>query len=635
MSGAAVVAPSVAPALAQHTGMGAIPYVGGVTFRVWSMFADAVFVAGDFNAWSATATPLARDGTSNYWSVDVPGAVVGQAYKFVLPYAAKPGRNAFRMDPYARSIKPDANGVLNSIVASTDTPYEGGSYSTPLWNEAVLYELHIPTFNATAGSPGTFDTAMVRLPDLAQLGVNAIEIMPLGQFSGSASTGYNPGYIFAVEDEYGGPDGFRIYVNAVHSQKIAMILDVVYNHVDGLDLWQFDGWSIEGIECSWCAGHSPQPNYVDGGIYFFEDSRAHTPYTHARFDVGRVEVQTYLFDNVKRWLEDRFLDGLRFDSIPSIRDIQDEFDHYKLEQAVPEGISLLRSFNEHVQQNQPWKIMIAEDLQGYGAITSPVSAGGYGFNAQWDDDFCWKLRTAATAAPDNLRNIGDLAGAIAAMNGANAFQSILYSENHDKDDPRQGGRLPAMIGNGNAGSWFAKKQSTLAACVVLSAAGIPMLFMGQEFLEYRPFPNYGAIPDPIDWGLKDTYGGIWAMYRDMIALRRNVSGKTRGLCGRNVHVLPVSGDNVLVYHRWDQGGAGDDVVVVCNFANQKYANYQIGVPGSGMWRVRFNSDSSFYDSGFENWPCFDTDANGAGLNGMPCSASVGLGAYTCLVLSQD
>jgi 1,4-alpha-glucan branching enzyme len=641
MSGPAAVAPSVAPALAQYTGMGAIPYVGGVTFRVWSMFADAVFVAGDFNGWSATATPLARDGTSNYWSVDVPGAAVGQAYKFVLPYAAKPGRNAFRMDPYARSIKPDANGVLNSIVASTDTPYEGGTYSTPLWNEAVLYELHIPTFNATAGSPGTFDTAMVRLPDLVQLGVNAIEIMPLGQFSGSASTGYNPGYIFAVEDEYGGPDGFRIYVNAVHSQKIAMILDVVYNHVDGLDLWQFDGWSIEGIECSWCAGHSPQPNYVDGGIYFFEDSRAHTPYTHARFDVGRPEVCTYLFDNVKRWLEDRFLDGLRFDSIVSIRNIQDEFDNWKLEQPVPEGIKLLQSFNQHVQTTQPWKIMIAEDLQSDGLITAPVSSGGYGFNAQWDDNFCGKLRWAATAPNDNQRNIGDLGGSIAAMNGANAFQSILYDENHDKDDPKQGGRLPAIIGNGQADSWFAKKQSTLAACVVLSAPGVPMMFMGQEFLEYRPFPNYGGPPtdygdpQPIDWGRKDTYSGIWTLYRDMIGLRRNGSGKTRGLCGRNVHVLPVFGDNVLAYHRWDQGGPGDDVVVVCNFANQKYASYQIGLPRSGMWRVRFNSDSNSYDGYFDNWPSFDTDASGAGLNGMPFSASVGLGAYTCLVLSQD
>ena len=192
-------------------------------------------------------------------------------------------------------------GNLNGIVASRDTAYESGTYTTPLWNEAVLYELHIPTFNGSAGSPGTFDTAMVRLPDLGKLGVNAIEFMPLGQFSGSAGTGYNPGYIFAVEDEYGGADGFRIYVNAAHSLGIALILDVVYNHVDGLDLWQFDGWSIDGVPCSWCLPHAT--NYVNGGIYFFQDGRAHTPFSHARFDVGRPEVCRYLFDNVTGCLE--------------------------------------------------------------------------------------------------------------------------------------------------------------------------------------------------------------------------------------------------------------------------------------------------------------------------------------------
>jgi 1,4-alpha-glucan branching enzyme len=213
----------------------------------------------------------------------------------------------------------------------------------------------------------------------------------------------------------------------------------------------------------------------------------------------------------------------------------------------------------------------------------------------------------------------------------------LYDENHDQDDPRtwRGGRLPAIIGNGQADSWFAKKQSTLAACVVLTAPGIPMLFMGQEFLEYRPFPNYGAYPDPIDWGRKDRYHGIWTLYRDTIRLRRNWFNNTRGLRGRNVHVLPVFGDNVLVYHRWDQGGPGDDVVVVCNFANQRYANYQVGMPRPGLWRVRFNSDSRDYDGYFDNWPSFDADANGLALNGMPCSADVSIGAYTCLVLSQD
>ena len=357
MSAASVPAiPSVAPASAEHTGMGAIPYPGGVTFRVWSIFADSVSVVGDFNGWSPTETPLARDGTSNYWSVDVPGATVGQAYKFFLPYAAKPGRSPYRMDPYAGSVITDTSGNMNAVVASRDTAYQGSSYNTPPWNEAVIYELHIPTFNATPalpgipGSAGTFDTAMVRLPELAALGINAIEIMPLGEFSGSASTGYNPGYIFAVEDTFGGPDGFRTYVNAAHSLGIAVLLDVVYNHVDGLDLWQFDGWSIEGDACSWCAPQPP-PVAVDGGIYFFPDSRALTPFSHARFDVGRPEVCQYLFDNVTRWLEARFIDGLRFDSIVSIRNIQDQYDNWKLEQPVKEGIALLQRVNQHVREH--------------------------------------------------------------------------------------------------------------------------------------------------------------------------------------------------------------------------------------------------------------------------------------------
>ena len=625
----------VAPAAPDHTGMGAIPYDQGVTFRVWTPFADSVSVVGDFNNWTPFATPLARDGKSNYWSVDVPGAKVGQGYKFYLPYAANASHNPYRMDPYARSVAADNGNILNSIVASTDTAYDNSSYNTPPWNQAVVYELHIPTFNALPSPqpPGTFESAMERLPELSALGINAIEIMPLGQFSGSASTGYNPGYIFAVEAAFGGPDGLRTFVNAAHAEGIAVILDVVYNHVDGLDLWQFDGWSVEGRDCSWCAPQPP-PVAVNGGIYFFEDSRAHTPFSHARFDVGRPEVCQYLFDNVTRWLENRFLDGLRFDSIVSIRNIQDQYDNWRLEQPVPEGIALLQRFNQHVQSNQSWKIMIAEDLQGDTSITAPLENKGLGFDAQWDDTFCGKLRWAATAPSDNQRNLADLAGSISAMNGENAFHSILYSENHDKDDPRQGGRLPAIIGNGQADSWFAKKQSTLAACAVLTAPGIPMLFMGQEFLEYRPFPNYNGYPEPIDWSRKDIYNGIWTLYRDIIRLRRDWNDNTRGLRGRNVHVLPVFGDNVLVYHRWDQGGEGDDVVVVCNFANQRYTNYQIGMPLPGMWRVRFNSDSRDYDAYFDNWPSFDTDANGPALNGMPYSANMSLGAYTCLVISQ-
>jgi 1,4-alpha-glucan branching enzyme len=517
---------------------------------------------------------------------------------------------------------------MKAVVTAQDTPYVGGNFSTPRWNEAVVYELHIPTFSTKPdGSSGTFETALAKLPDLADLGINAIEIMPLGEFEGITSTGYNPGYIFAVEDTWGGPDAFRDFVNQAHALGIAVIIDVVYNHLAGTDLWQFDGWSHAG-QCPY------DQQGVNGGIYFFGDWRAHTDYSHARFDVGRPEVCQYVYDNAMRWLQQRYCDGLRFDSVVNIRAVQV---NGSIVADVPEGQAILRRINQGIRDTQPWKISIAEDLQGFGAITQPVSDGGYGFNAQWNNDFCASLRNAAIAASDSGRNIPGLAASIAAISGNNAFQSVVYSENHDQDDPNhwQGGRLPQLIGNGQSDTWNAKKQSTLAAAVLMTVPGLPMIFEGQEFLEYRPFPNYGADPAPIDWGRRTQFGGIRNLYRDLIRLRRNWFSNTRGLRAANTHVLPVFADNMLVYHRWDQGGPADDVVVVCNFSSQSYANYAIGLPSPGIWRVRFNSDASAYDAYFGGWNTFDTDANGPGINGMPCSGTIGIAAYTCVILSQD
>jgi len=603
---------SVAPADPSHTGMGAIPYDGGVTFRVWQLFGDSVSVVGDFNGWTPGATPLAQDGNSGYWSVDVPGATVGQAYKFYIPRAATPDNNPYRMDPYATSIQ-QSNGNMNALVAPQNTPYISGNYTTPPWNQAVVYELHIPTFSTQAdGSAGTFESALAKLPDLADMGINAIEIMPLGEFEGITSTGYNPGYIFAVEDTWGGPDGFRDFVNQAHALGIAVIVDVVYNHLAGTDLWQFDGWGQAGD----CPYDGPP---IDGGIYFFQDYRAHTDFSHARFDFGRPQVCQYVYDNATRWLNQRFADGLRFDSVVNIRAVQV---NGSIVTGVPEGVAILQSINQGIQDSQGWKITIAEDLQGDAQITAPVNAGGLGFNAQWNNDFCGSLRNAALQPLDSERNIPGLASSIAAISNGSAFHW-------------QGGRLPNLIGNGQFDNWFAKKQSTLAAAVVLTVPGLPMIFEGQEFLEFAPFPNYGANPQPIDWSLRTQFAGIRNLYRDLIYLRRDWFDNSSGLRGANTNVLPVFADNVLVYHRWDQGGPGDDVVVVINFADVSYTGYRIGLPRAGVWRVRFNSDSSAYDAYFGNWNSFDTEADGPALNGMPLSGTIGIGPYTCVILSQD
>src|SRR5262249_16212034 len=150
-----------------------------------------------------------------------------------------------------------------------------------------------------------------------------------------------------------------------------------------------------------------------------------------------------------------------------------------------------------------------------------------------------------------------------------------------------GARLPEAINPGAADGFFAQKRSTLGAALVLTAPGIPMLFMGQEFLESGAWSD----ADELDWTKVERFASIRMLYRDLIHLRRNRSGTTGGLLGQNLHVHHVNDvDKVIAFHRWDQGGPRDDVVVIANFANRAYRAYRIGLPRRGRWRVRFNGD---------------------------------------------
>jgi 1,4-alpha-glucan branching enzyme len=600
--------------------MGALPYYGGVGFRVWAQFASAVFVGGDFNGWSSDANPLASEG-NGYWSVDVPGASAGQQYKFFIPNVG------WRIDPYAKSLSlPNQN----CVVASNSTIYDAPGYATPAWNELVIYELHVETFlfdPYSYNGHGSLNSVAYKLPYLADLGINAIEIMPLGQFLGDCSTGYNPSYIFAVEDEWGGPDAFRNLVNQAHQLGIAVIVDVVYNHLGGADtgdMWQFDGW--------WGGGTCPfDGSGANGGVYFYNDWRAHTAFAHTRFDYGRAEVCQYLRDNAMLWLQGRFCDGLRFDSVGTMRNVLDQNNDPQYD--IPEAWWLLQRINNEVAATQPWKITIAEDMKENEAITLSTGAGGAGFGAQWGSSFLYTLRDAAIAQNDQDRDMQSVSDLIQQSYNGNAFARVICTETHDAADAKYGdGRVPAQIWPDIPYSWVSKKRSTLAAAVVLTAPGIPMLFMGQEFLAAAPFDGNTQL----DWSELYFHGGIHDMYRDMIHLRRNWYNNTRGLKGQGVQAYPLNGvDNMLVYHRWDQGGAGDDVVVACNFANVGYTAYTIGFPQSGMWRVRFNSDWNGYSSDFQNWYTYDTDANGPSLDGMPVSGNIGIGPYTCVIFSQD
>lgn len=610
--------------------MGANPYsdssTSGVTFRVWAPFASSVGVAGTFNCWSLTANPLVSEG-NGFWSADVEGARAGDQYKFVL---GTPAGSTWRMDPYVTQIIHNA-GNLNGVIEIPATGYAAPDYSTPAWNELVIYEMHIRTFLPGDGSVedaggntiktsdgayiGSFASAESKLDYLRDLGVNAIELMPLGEFTGDISAGYNPAYIFAIEDEFGGPDGFRGFVNAAHQRGIAVIVDVVYNHLGDSagDMWQFDGWSQNG----------------KGGIYFYNDWRSRTDWGDTRFDYGRGEVRQYLRDNALRWLQQRFADGIRWDSVGSIRNVKDQ--NNDPGDDIPEGWSLCQWINSEIQNAQPWKISIAEDMKDNDWITKAQGIGGAGFSAQWGAGFVNTLRSCLITPDDNSRDMYAISSMLSQRFNNGAFERVIFTESHDADS-NGSQRLPEMISPGNAWSWWAKKRSTLGAAVAMTAPGVPMLFMGQEFLAAGWFDDDKML----DWTNAWRFDGITKLYRDLIHLRRNWFNNTRGLRGQNVNVFHVNNvDKLISMHRWDAGGSGDDVVILFNFSNRAYNAYQIGFPRSGQWRVRFNSDASVYDEFFGDWPSLNAVAEGPGMHGMPVNASIGIGPYTAVILSQD
>jgi 1,4-alpha-glucan branching enzyme len=589
-------------------GMGAVVHDGTVVFRVWAPHADNVSVAGDFNAWSTDANLLAADGAGN-WSADVVGAAVGSTYKFVLRSG---DTTLWRNDPYARAVTHSAG---DSIV--TDTAFDWGTtdYWTPAWNELVIYELHIGTFNDTAGGgPGSFASVASRLGYLRELGVNAIELMPSAEFATDFSWGYNPAHIFAVEAVYGGPDALKALIRAAHEHGIAVILDVVYNHLgpSDLDLWRFDGWSENDR----------------GGIYFYNDWRCQTPWGETRPDYGRPEVCKFLADNARQWLENYRADGLRWDATAFIRNVYGN--DRDPQHDIPDGWRLMQRINDDTDQRQPWKLHIAEDLRNNHWITTPTGAGGAGFDTQWDAGFVHPVRWVLTQVADGGRSMAALRDAIAGQ-GSDSVSRVIYTESHDEVANGKA-RLPEEIAPGDAANVYAKKRSTLGASLVMTAPGIPMIFQGQEILENQWFHDQ----DPIDWTREQTYAGIMALYRDLIHLRRNRHDTTRGLQGHRVNVYHVNDDdNVIAFHRWDQGGPRDDVVVVVNVSNRRHDSYAIGFPRPGTWKVRFNSDWTGYSPDFDNHASHDTTAGTEPRDGLRASANIGIGRYTTIILSQE
>jgi 1,4-alpha-glucan branching enzyme len=366
-------------------------------------------------------------------------------------------------------------------------------------------------------------------------------------------------------------------------------------------MWNFDGFSGTNA-------------LGGGGIYFYQSNPALqiTPYGDTRPNFSSQQVDSFVQDNFTMWLSECHVDGFRWDT-PNLM-MHDNNNNY-----IPDAGNLIAAINAMIHTNYPGKISIAEDVYNYD-----------GFDSAWDTSFPYSVTPVLAATLDTNRDMNVIASAVlynVRYGGVAGPGRVAFLESHDVVGDLNGGiRLVTAIDSGTPNSYWARKSSTLGAAVTLMAPGIPMIFQGQEMLENQAFDS----SLPVDWSKTNTYSYIVQFYRDLISARRDLKGYTPGLEGDQCSMLQVDNVNKLVaYHRWKSAAPNQDVVVIANFANATFNNYALNFPSAGNWYVHLNSDSTNYGPDYGNIGSSVVTASGS-----PATASVTIGPYSALILSQ-
>ncbi len=494
-------------------------------FRVWAPKAQRVRVQVD-----GTFHPL-HSAHGGWWQAEVDEARSGSDYAYFLD-----DEDAALPDPRSPWQPYGVHGA-SRILDQAEFAWTDAAWQAPPLESAVIYELHIGTFTPE----GTFDAAQSKLDALGDLGITHVELMPVASFPGIRGWGYDGVALFAPQEPYGGPDALKRFIDACHGRGLAVLLDVVYNHL------------------------GPDGNYLGKfGPYF--TSAHHTPWGDAvnLEDAGSDEVRRFFCDNALMWLRDYHCDGLRLDAVHAYTDRSAI--HF-MEQLGAEVHALQGQSGRH-------SCVIAEsDLNDPRFVTAP-EGGGYGLDAQWSDDFHHALVTVLTGDRGgyyaDFGTLADLAKSLREVfvydgrysryrdrihgrpvRGLPGWRFLGYAQNHDQVGNRaKGERLSQLAGLGRA---------KIAAAVVLTAPFVPMLFQGEEWAASSPFQfftdhdeelgkrisegrrkefaafgwNPAEIPDPqsaetfrrsgLNWAERDEppHAEMLDWYRSLIALRRS------------------------------------------------------------------------------------------------------------------
>ncbi len=569
-------------------------------FRVWAPFAKAVSISGTFTPDGPLSMESEEDG---YWSLGVQDVEPGQQYQYLV--TTQDGRVLERNDPRARAITSSDNGF--SVIVDNEFDWGEAVFAPLTNNQQVIYELHVGTFNRPdAATPGTFATAIEKLDYLKDLGITTIELMPVTSMAYSNGWGYAPNYIFSVESMLGGRHGLMSFVKACHEKGIGVILDVVYNHFYGdTDLWQFDGWSENNR----------------GGIYFYNDARGDTPWG-GRPDYGRPEVRQFILDNITMWLTEYRLDGLRVDSTIYMRNTEGRDNDPAHD--IPDAWYLLQDIVELAHKINPQALMIAEDCANSAFITKPRSENGCGFNAQWELGFPHVLRDGLGLTPGITPNLAGLRYELEHHYNGDAFEKVIFSDSHDTA-ANGSVRLNDAVTPENPTSLAARQKSLLASAITLTSPGIPMLLQGAEFLQGGAFNDWQAL----EWNHFKHHAGFTEAHKHLIALRRNLYGNTAGLAGQFTEIIHQDDNNhVITYCRWSEQ-PGSEIIIVANFSDSEFSDYQLYLPKAGIWQILFNSTWRGYSNDFPEMPIPEVTTEPDGR------VSLSLSPYMVLVVTQQ
>lgn len=504
-------------------------------------------------------------------------------------------------DPASRYQPEGVHGASGLVDHQAFTFQQTGWRGIP-FNELVFYELHIGTFT----EEGTFEAVIPRLKELADLGINAIEIMPVAQFPGSRNWGYDGVFPYAVQNSYGGPEGLKKLVDACHAHGIAVFLDVVYNHL--------------GPEGNYFGSFSPY--YFNSGYHVFWGDAIN-------FDgPGSDAVRDYYSDNLLYWFEHYRIDGLRVDAIHTMYD----------NGAVHFWKMAYHKVRQLEQKLGRVLYTVAESDSNNPAVVQPPQLGGYGFNAQWLDDFhhslyvqldkngikryedFGRLEQLIKAYKEGFVHSGEYVKFRKRRHGASSaglpgHHFVVFNQNHDQIGNRvQGERLSVLVNF---------EQLKIAAAAILLSPYIPFLFMGEEYAEEAPFHFFVShsdkeliekvkegrrkefekhieqgqdFPDPqsddafhasrLRWHLRNEgkYRIMLQWHKQLIGLRRSQAA-LRNFNKNDIRVQ-IAGRTAFLLHRCDENGERP----VCCFFNLGEEKQAAILPeGTGKWIKELDS----------------------------------------------